>query len=245
MPEIILAIDEDTREGAEPLPCGIVMGRAETLSALRAAGFSSADGYRQNRLARIPDDAPGWDNRCGRGWTYIHSRTRADRKVQPHIGLTEAAQRVETIAGDIRTLKALCREKQNTDLQDIIGRESIDSTRATNGKTRKDVMMFSWLKPWIRLVTLGLAAAKAAPTQANIDAYKPNYDILVAMLETPGMAGFYDDHDWDVWAPMIDGAAAWEYDASNNGKTGDVQAVAYPTGLNVENWKAYPAVKSL
>ena len=89
------------------------------------------------------------------GWHYV-TPTGGDAAWQ-RSGLLTAKQ---TVQNDIYNLQSLVDTVEGTDLTALIARDKVD-THYDSGHDWLDDMLHAWVKPWLRLCYVGMAAEKA------------------------------------------------------------------------------------
>ena len=229
-----LALDR----AGQTAPDGLVVGMADSVADLRAAGFAAA-AYTGTRLAQVDTaDANAWNADAQPGWYWISGATVRTPPVAP----------ADQVAADVLLLQAAV-NREAEDLERILAREAM-SPHTDSGHKWSNDLLHALVKPNIRLLVLGLTAAKAAPSSTTIAAYRDGLDRFVAIADDPGLVGLYDGADKAVWRPKRDGSGAYGYDVDTGGvrqaSGADVMAnVSYPDGESVATWDALAAVENL
>lgn len=248
MTDVYLALDAITATGGLDLPSGTIVGLARSEAALRAAGFAAAAGYRNDRITTIDDGAAGWSADAAPGWFYVHAAAAADRRVQRTVPLTQAATDAARVAEDIARFKVAV-NREALDVEAMLAREAF-SPHTDSGHAWSADVLHAIAKPHVRLLEQALAAAKAAPSSATIDAYAAQLGVFLATADDPGLLGIYRAADKSVWRPHRDGTAARGYDTATGGirqiNGAPVEfPVSYPDGETVATWDALGAVEAL
>lgn len=214
---------------------GKIVGVAATTTALRAAGFTAAKGYQNNRLVLIDDaDATKWNPNVEPGWYLLNGA------VQAAVPLTPLA----TVQRDIEIARGVFMDKEATDLPKLLARAEVD-TMVDSGHPWLDDMLHSYVKPWLRLVESQMRAQKAA-TNPDPTVYAADLAAFIVQANTPGLLGFHALANRSGWRPLREGLAAWEFDAATGGqKAGTSRTVSYPDGQSVATWSAYAAFRTL
>ncbi len=214
---------------------GKIVGVAATDADLRAAGFTAAKGYQNNRLVHIDDtDSSKWNPNVEPGWYLLNGA------VQSAMPLTS----LQTVQRDINIFRGVFTEKEDAELPKLLSREKVD-TVLDSGHSWVDDILHGWVKPWLRLVEKQLREQKAA-TNPDPTVYAADLAAFLLQADTPGLLGFHAAALRATWRPLRGGTVAWEYDSATGGtKTGTSRAVTYPDGFTVATWSAYAAMQTL
>lgn len=215
------------------LPTGKIVGMNSTVAGLREAGFSGRM-YRNRRLVEVDESTDAWNPDAVPGWFY------EDGNVVRALTPTNS----EVVQNDIRRLKQVSKDKEETDLPRLLAREKID-TANENGHTWVDDIICAYLKPNLRWLEIKLSAERDSDTPDPTN-YKSDLNTFIDFLNDPGILELHRDGERATWRPLRTGTSAWHYDTDTGGtKAGTERAVTYPSGQDVNSWEAYAAIKNL